>query len=144
MNLFPELTIGIGEEAGKNLPVYREWAYDFNRNCFLTQNGQYYMVEKNEALKIWIYKAMKTSRYRYPAYPRAYGQELDEIIGMSSSREIRESESERLIQEALLVNPYITSVEDFEFEHKGSDLHVSFQVVTLYGEMSEKVEYHYG
>lgn len=144
MNLFPELTVGIAFDPSENLPVYTEWAYDFDKNCFLTRNGKYYLVEKNEAIRIWIYKAMKTARYRYPAYPREYGQELDEIVGMSSSREIRESEAERLIQEALLVNPYITDVGDFEFEHRGSNLHIWFTVETIYGETEEETEFNYG
>lgn len=144
MNLFPELTVGISSDPSENLPVYREWAYDFENNCFLTRNGKYYLVEKKEALKIWIYKAMKTARYRYPAYPREYGQEFDEIVGMSSSREIRESEAERLVQEALLVNPYITDAGDFEFEHRGSNLHIRFTVETVYGEIETGTEFNYG
>ncbi len=144
MNLFPELTVGIASDASQNLPVYKEWAYDFEKNCFLTRNGKYYLVEKKEALKIWIYKAMKTARYRYPAYPREYGQEFDEIVGMSSSREIRESEAERLVQEALMVNPYITDVGDFEFEHRGSNLHIWFTAETVYGEIESETEFNYG
>lgn len=144
MNLFPELTVAAGAGTSQELPVYREWAYDFENNCFKTRNGRYYLVEKKEALKIWIYKAMKTARYRYQAYPREYGQELDEIIGMSSSREIRENETERLVQEALLVNPYITGVTDFEFEHQGSGMHVDFHVDTVYGEMKEGTDFSYG
>lgn len=144
MNLFPELTVGIASNTSQNLPIYREWAYDFKKNCFMTRNGKYYLVEKNEAIEIWIYKAIKTARYRYQAYPREYGQELDEIVGMSSSREIRESEAERLIQEALLVNPYITGVDDFEFEHHGSDLYIKFQVDTIYGGLEEEMNFNYG
>lgn len=144
MNLFPELTVALVSNTSQNLPIYREWAYDFEKNCFLTRNGKYYLVEKNEAIEIWIYKAMKTARYRYQAYPREYGQELDEIVGMSSSREIRESEAERLIQEALLVNPYITDVDDFEFEHHGSDLYIKFHVDTIYGGLEEEMDFNYG
>lgn len=144
MNLFPELTVETGSSASRELPIYREWAYDFEGNCFKTRNGRYYLVEKNEALKIWIYKAMKTARYCYQAYPREYGQELNGIIGMSSSREIQENEAERLIQEALLANPYITGVADFEFEHQGSCMHINYHVYTVYGEMEEGADFNYG
>ncbi len=144
MNLFPDLTVAVATDVSQNLPVYRDWAYDFENNCFLTRNGRYYLVEKNEVLKIWIFKAMKTARYRYQAYPRGYGQELDELIGMGSSREIRESEAERLIREALMVNPYFVGVGDFSFAHQGSDMVIHFQVDTIYGEMEEETEFNYG
>ena len=44
MNLFPDLTVGIAFDLSENLPIYREWAYDFENNCFLTRNGKYYLV----------------------------------------------------------------------------------------------------
>lgn len=139
MNLFPELTINIGNLAETELPLYMEWAYDFENNCFLTRNGQYYLVSKNDALKIWVYKALKTARYRYQAYPRNYGSELeDEIIGTSSNRDVLESEIERDIQETLLVNPYIIAVGNFAFVYDGSTT-VQFSVTTVYGTMEEEV-----
>lgn len=137
MNLFPEFTIAVSDYPNTDLPVYKEWAYDFVRNEFKLHGGMYYMVEKNEALKIWIYKALRTPRYRYPAYPRAYGNELEDIIGLSMNRDILESEVERYIQEALLVNPYIISVEDFTFVY-GDKTTVSFSVTTIYGEIQER------
>lgn len=35
-----------------------EYAYDFDNNELLTKNGRHYYVYGNEAMKIWIYKAM--------------------------------------------------------------------------------------
>ena len=142
MNLFPELSVAAAFDD-ENLPVYTEWAYDFEKNEFLTSGGLYYKVEKNEALKIWIYKALKTQRYRYPAYPRNFGSEVEEVIGLSGDREIIESEIERYIQEALTVNPYIISVDDFEFEY-GSKTSVMFTVSTIYGELNMGDEVDYG
>lgn len=141
MNLFPELTVNFDPETVRELPVFTEWAYDFEHNRFLTRGGQYYKVEKKEALKIWLYKMFKAERYRYQAYPRSYGHELGELVGLGTSREILESEAERLIQEAILVNPYFTGVYDFEFEHQGSRMHVTFCVDTVYGEMEEALEF---
>ena len=39
MNLFPELTVGIASNTSQNLPIYREWAYDFKKNCFMTSTS---------------------------------------------------------------------------------------------------------
>jgi hypothetical protein len=128
-----------------DLPIYQEWAYDFEKNEFLKKGGKYYKVQKNDALKIWIYKALKTQRYRYPAYSRQFGSEWEDLIGLSENRGIIESEIERYIQEALLVNPYITDVSDFDFQYsvikndKITNL-VTFTVSTIYGDLTESEE----
>lgn len=133
MNLFPELAIQGGELTDPQLPIYKEMAYDFEKNEFSTRNGKYYLVEKNEALKIWIYKALSTPRYRYQAYTRQYGHELEEVIGLTRNRGIIESEMKRYIEECLLANPYIQSVDNFGFEY-GNVTTVSFTVTTVYGD----------
>lgn len=140
MNLFPNMTVALSERAEEELPVYREWAYDMEHNRFLTRNGQYYLVEKNDAIKIWIYKAAKTARYRYPAYSRKYGNEYEQLIGESSDREILENEIERLTKEMLLVNPYIEAVDDFLFRHEGARIIVFYTVTTVYGELEMEGE----
>lgn len=134
MNLFPKLTVSLSERPETELPVFKEWAYDMEANRFLMRNGQYYLVEKNEALKIWVYKVAKTARYRYPSYSRKYGNEYEQLIGASTDRAILENEIERLTKEMLLVNPYIESVEDFTFQHEGSRTRVFYTVTTVYGE----------
>ena len=53
----------ISDTAIEELPLYREYAYDFERNCLKTgPDGNTYLVEGNEALRIWIYKALRTVR----------------------------------------------------------------------------------
>ena len=32
MNLFPDLTVAVATDVSQNLPVYRDWAYDFENN----------------------------------------------------------------------------------------------------------------
>ena len=48
--------------------MFREYAYDFENNCLLLRDGNTYLVEGNEALRIWIFKALTTERFRYTAY----------------------------------------------------------------------------
>ena len=105
MNLFPELTVAkISDE--KRLPIYREWAFDFEREELKIKHGKYYLVEGNEALKIWIYKALKTERFIFNAYSNKYGNEVSILIGTVEDEDILFSEISRYIQEALLVNPF--------------------------------------
>ena len=139
MNLFPELTVAkISDE--KRLPMYREWAFDFEREELKIKHGKYYLVEGNEALKIWIYKALKTERFIFNAYSNKYGNEVSILIGTVEDEDILFSEISRYIEESLLVNPYIISVGDFIFSHiSGGKIVTKFSVKTVYGEIEEEV-----
>ena len=139
MNIFPELSVAkISDE--KRLPMYREWAFDFEREEFKIKHGKYYLVEGNEALKIWIYKALKTERFIFNAYSNKYGNEVSILIGTVEDEDILFSEISRYIQESLLVNPYIVDVGDFNFLHsKSHEIKVKFIVSTIYGKIEEEM-----
>ena len=58
----------------ENLSVPLELDYDFEKHDFKYDgNGQHIIVSGNDALKIWIYKALMTERFRYLAYSWQYG-----------------------------------------------------------------------
>ena len=140
MKLFKEFGIDLEKLEDKPLPEFKEWAYDFKKNEFLTRAGAYYLVSKNEALKIWIYRALKTKRYVFEAYSHNYGCELIKAVGISFNKEIVKSEIERYIEEALLVNPYIKSVSNFVFKVDKSLLNIDFDVETIYGKFRYESE----
>ena len=61
-------------------------------------------MEGNAALRIWIFKALTTARFRHVAYSPAFGEEYeDQLIGHSMNGEIVKSEMKRYITEALMV-----------------------------------------
>lgn len=140
MNLFPDLSVA-KLDAKEELPIFKEWAFDFEKQELKTRNGSYYLIEKEEALKIWIYKALKVARYTFTAYSARYGTEIEELFGLTQDEEIMNSELSRMVEEALLVNPYLTGVERFSFwkDEKGHR-HMSFAVHTIYGELEEDME----
>ena len=106
MSIFPFISPEILErEQSRELPLFREYAYDFANNRLLLRNGNTYLVEGNEALRIWIFKALTTERFRYTAYDSAFGSETHTLIGSPSHSEIVKSELKRFIIEALMVNP---------------------------------------
>ena len=77
-------------DSVNDLPMMQEWAFDIRSQQFLTdENGRYYLVEGNEALKIWLYWAVTTQRYRWIANSRDYGVETDRMIGMFMSDVIK-------------------------------------------------------
>ena len=133
--LAPEL---LDEQA---LPMFREYAYDFEHNELLLKNGQTYLAEGDEALKIWIYFALRTPRFRHIAYSRAYGSEHHTLLGQPLQEDIQLAELQRFTVECLMVNPYIQSVEEFTFEVTGSRVAMHFLCQTEYGELPYTHEY---
>ena len=66
MSVFPFITPPSStEDSTTALPMFREYAYDYENNCLLLRDGNTYLVEGNEALRIWIFKALATERFRY-------------------------------------------------------------------------------
>jgi hypothetical protein len=128
-------------QTAVDLPVFKELAFDFETEQLKTKGGQYFYVEKNEAIKIWIWKTLHASRFAYLAYSTNYGNEINTLIGRYLAKQLLYSELKRLIEEALLCNPYITSLTDFEVEQKGSQVYCTFSVNTIYGSVAEAYRY---
>ena len=69
--MFPALDIyntDIQTTTNEELPIFREVLIDFETGAPVMNNGNFIIVEKNEALKVWGWKALNTERYRYPGY----------------------------------------------------------------------------
>ena len=141
MSIFPFMDVENEENITDELPVFKEYAYDFENNCLKYKAGKTYLVEKNDALKIWIYKALTTERFRYLAYTAAFGNEAHTLIGYTMNSEITYSELRRFIVEALMVNPYIEELTNFRFEKQNSGVKVFFDVTTIYGDMDYFIEW---
>lgn len=123
------------------LPVFRELAFDFDTKQLKTRGGKYYYVDKNEAIKVWIYKALFTSRYSYLAYSTNYGNEIFTLIGRYLEKQLLYSELKRMIEEALLCNPYITGLSDFEVTRDRAKVICNFSVNTVYGNVAQAYTY---
>lgn len=133
MSIFPFIDPeALAASQDNALPMFREYAYDYENNRLLLRDGQTYLVEGNEALRIWIFKALDTERFRYTAYDSDYGSEIDTLIGAVNSSVIL-PELKRFIIEALMVNPYIEELSNFQFEQSSSGVWVEFDCTTVYG-----------
>lgn len=134
MSIFPFISPEtLQQSQNQALPMFREYAYDFEHNRLLLRGGNTYLVEGNEALRIWIVKALGTERFRYVAYDANYGSEIDTLIGGRMDSDIALSELKRFIIEALMVNPYIEELSNFKFSRSGSGVLVEFDCATVYG-----------
>ena len=142
MSVFPFITPPADSPAAANsLPLFKEYAYDFANNCLLLKDGQTYLVYGNEALRIWIFKALSCERFRYTAYDAAFGSEIDTLPGLALNQAVLQAEIKRFITEALMVNPYIVKLDNFKFERSLSGLKVDFEVKTIYGVEPFKWQY---
>ena len=140
--IFPDWgaqTAGNGEQA---LPLYTEWAVDWDAGAFALRDGKPYTVTGNEALKIWVRCALhpENARFLYTAHSTEYGNQLMELLAETAGWDILESLLRREIQETLLVSPYINAVDGFAFTREGNRLTVRFRVGTVYGDFASKSE----
>lgn len=137
MSIFPFIdnTEAAVKDTPDDLPLLQEYAYDFVKNeLLLDENGKTYMVTENEALRIWILKALTTERYHYTAYSFDFGSEWqDQLIGEAMNAEIVKLELERYIVEALMINPYIKRLDNFIFETTSTGVTVTFECTSIYG-----------
>ena len=99
------------------------------------------ILEKNEALKVWIFKALKTERFKYDSvYSDSYGSELHENIGTIYQKSVKDALMINQIKDTLLVNPYILECYNFEISNEDEYVpHITFSVRTVYGELEMEV-----
>lgn len=119
----------------KELPLLQEWAYDFERNEFLTnENGLPYLVSGNEALKIWVFWAVTTAKKHWLANSRAYGSEIERMVGLPVSIAIKSSELKRTIKESIEQCEYVKHVDSIETSFNDGLLSIDVQLKSVYNE----------
>lgn len=119
----------------KELPLLQEWAYDFERNEFLTnENGLPYLVSGNEALKIWVFWAVTTAKKHWLANSRAYGSEIERMVGLPVSVAIKSSELKRTIKESIEQCEYVKHVDSIETSFEDGLLSIDVQLKSVYNE----------
>ena len=127
----PENTAGVTQA----LPLAREVAWDYKNDVPIFRRGEPVTVTGKEAVKVWIWNAIHTERYRYEIYSWAYGSEFHSLIGQAYTPNLKTAEAPRFLKECLLVNPYITAVNNITVEFAGSRLTVTGTAMTVYGEV---------
>ena len=136
MSVFPFINgdDGLLEASSNNFPLYKECAWDFVNDRAIFIDGSPKIVEKNEAIKVWIYKALLTPRYQYSIYTWDYGSELMDLIGKAYTPQLTKSEAKRYIEEALKINPYILEVTVLDTSFNNGILGADIKLLTIYGE----------
>lgn len=130
-----EIFLNETETQESELPLFKEMAIDFETGEPIIKNNEIVALEGSEALKVWIWRALKTERYKYKAYSNNYGNELKEQLGTIYDKTIKDAILENEIRECLGVNPYIVRLHSFTIETPEGMQHpyIYFSVDTVYG-----------
>mgnify|MGYP002783082938 FL=1 len=120
----------------KELPPFKEYAINFDTLEPLKNGDRLVELNGNEALKVWIFKALKTKRNFYGIHSDSYGNNLDDHIGTIYQESVKNALIISEIKDCLLVNPYILDCYNFDLNYSSDDNHleVSFNISTVYGE----------
>ena len=131
-------------KSDDELPELVMEAWDFENDHFLLDgNGNPKQVTRNEAVKVWIYKALKTERTRYEIYNHGqyneislFGVELEQFIGKNPNNELTAQKIKEFVYEGLIINPYIQEIKTIdiiEITKDKTSFHI--ELTTIYGSM---------
>ena len=139
MSLFPFISPPEIENIYPEYPMYYECAWDFVTDQAIFEDGNPKIVSGNDAIRVWVYKAIKTTRYQYEIYTWDYGCEIESLIGKGFRVSFIESEAKRYIEEAIIVNPYIRNINKIDVTFEGDTLRASVYLETIYGSLNVQV-----
>ena len=130
------------ETEVEEMPTFKEYAIDFKTGEYIKdENNDIKVLEKNEALKVWIFKALKTERFRYAdVHSDNYGSELETNIGTIYQKSVKDALMINQIRDTLLVNPYILECYNFDISNEDEYVpQITFNVKTVYGKLEMEV-----
>ena len=139
MSLFPFISPPEIENIYPEYPMYYECAWDFVTDQAIFEDGNPKIVSGNDAIRVWVYKAIKTTRYQYEIYTWDYGCEIETLIGKGFRASFIESEAKRYIEEAIIVNPYIRNINKIDITFEKDTLKASVYLETIYGSLNVQV-----
>lgn len=138
MTLFPMFSLPPSETAAA-LPLYTDVLMDYERAVPVWQAGNPVIVQGQEAVKGWAFRAILTAKAHWPIFDPSYGCDLTNLVGQPYTSDIKRSEAARYLRDALLNSPYITGVEVLDTTFEGSTVHITARLTTVYGE--EEMEF---
>ena len=134
MSLFPFISNTNEVKIDDSFPLYKEVAWDFEKDTPILENGDFKIVEGNEAIKVWILKTLLINRYEFEIFSWDYGSELISLIGKAYTPSLTKEEAKRYIKEALEINPYIINIDVVDVSFSDSILRGEVKIKTIYGE----------
>ncbi len=121
----------------------KSFLFDFEMGEFSTADGKIQVVEGSEALKVWIQKILNTEKFKFKIYDTGdeeqYGISILDFLNNDYPQVFLYAEIQREITEALLKNPEIVDINNFNFAKDKRTLNVNFDVISIYGTTEQVV-----
>ena len=132
IGIFPSYS---AQEKTNTLPIPRDIAIDFATGEPIIKNNDFVVVEKDEAIKVWCYYALKINRDKFIIYSPQYGSTLEDLIG-NNYIDAYKYELEKRVTDCLLVSHYIKSVDKVEanVDSETGELTGDIYITTIYSE----------
>jgi len=138
--LFPIIQpLANSESSSDTTELYKEVQWDYENNMPVFKSGSPVIITGRNAVLVWAWKALHVPRFRYVIYTWDYGNEVESLIGQPFTEDLKRSEAARYVQECLLINPYITGVNNITVNFNDGIMLVSCSLSTVYGEVDVSV-----
>ena len=134
MGIFPTFNNNYDLESNSEsyLPVLKNFAINFETGELIIKDGDFVIVEKDEAIAVWCYYAIKTQKGRYLMYPRKFGNSFeDDFIGKDYEEGV-DKRLDKMLRECLLQSDYIKSVDSINIEFKDDTITGYIYITTVY------------
>lgn len=115
----------------QNLPICKEIAWNFDTDNPILEYGDYIYVYKDEAIKVWVYKALLTRRKEYNIYSWNYGSDIHVLRGKKAIGTLK-VDVERYIIECLSSYNYILETKVDEIIVEGDQITAKVILTTVY------------
>ncbi len=123
----------------------KSFLFDFEIGDFYICDGKIQVTEGIEALKVWIQKVLRTEKFKFKIYDTGeeeqYGISILDFLNNDYPQAFLYAEIQREVTEALLKNPDIIDVSNFNFVKDKRILDVSFDVNSIFGVMEQAVRF---
>ncbi|KYG90345.1 hypothetical protein A0U40_18450 [[Bacillus] sp. KCTC 13219] len=118
----------------ETLEEVESYAFDYGeRKTVVTGSGKTVRSDAREAYIFWAVKCVATERGAHEAYSEDFGAALIEIMRLDLPRPLAESEIEREIKEALMVDNRTVNAFNFRFDWETDSCYISFEIEHVYG-----------
>ena len=137
MSFFPFFGVELADKESTNeYPTLQDIAIDFKTGSPIIENNTFKVVYENEALKVWVYRALKIDRFSHLMYSWDFGNEVMTLVNQGYTYQLTRVEVKRYIEEALYVHPYIKDVQIDYIDFSNSALKVNLTITSIYGEVA--------
>ena len=137
MSFFPFFGVELADtESTNEYPTLQDIAIDFKTGSPIIENNTFKVVTENEALKVWVYRALKIDRFSHLMYSWDFGNEVMTLVNQGYTYQLTRVEVKRYIEEALYVHPYIKDVQIDYIDFSNSALKVNLTITSIYGEVA--------